>query len=157
MSDPLFILRPSKWFSSPFSPTALREECGLNSLRRKVKTCESLRPLDRSNIIPVTYVLWFHPFRIGSLLDARHFYFPRFACVVVLGRPQGWRKSRRVFSFHGITHNPLLKRPLMLQRRKKRVSFKNRCEMCVLTPVTAFRVENTFWLCTIVRFDTIEH
>ena len=148
MSDSLFISRPSNWFSSPFTPTALRDACRPNSLRRKVKTYQSLWPLYRSNADPirrsVTYVLWFHPFRIASLLGARHFYFPRFACVVELGRPQGWRKSRRVFSFHGITHNPLLKRPLMLQRRKTRVSFKKRCKMCVLTAVTIFRVENTF-------------
>ena len=148
MSDSLFTLRPSNWFSSPFSPTAVRDACRPKSLRRKVTTCESSRPLYRRNTIPnkrsVTYVLWFHPFRIASLLGARHFYIPRFACVVVLGRPQGWRKSRRVFSFHGITHNPLLKRPFMLQWCKTLVSFKKRCKMWVLSAVTVFRVENTF-------------
>ena len=149
MSDSLFILRPSNWFSSPFSPTALRDACRPKSLRRKVKTCKSLWPLYRSYTIPirrpVTYVIfWFHPFRTASLLGARHFYFPRFACVVELGRPQGWRKSRRVFSFHGITHNPLLKRPLMLKRPKTRVSFKKLCKMCAFTSVTIFRVESTF-------------
>ena len=148
MFDSLFILRPSYWFSSPFSPTAVRDACRPKSLRRKVTTCESSWPLYRRNAFPnrrsVTYVLWFHSFRIASLLGARHFYILRFACVVVLGRPQGWRKSRRVFSFHGITHNPLLKRPLILQRRKERASFKKDCKMCLITPVTVYRFENTF-------------
>ena len=66
----------------------------------------------------------FSHFVFLSFLGARLFYFPRFACAVVLGRPKGWRKSRRVFSFHGITYNPLLKGQLMLQRRKTHVTFK---------------------------------